>query len=456
MAARKIRTQTPGIYKRGSRYVFPYKVNGRQRWESAKTLAEARRKKAARQADIARGEFHEASRVPFREYAEEWIERYGGRRGRGFRESTREDYKRDLRRYAFPFFDERRRRRLAQVTPRDIAEFIAWLCDEPEQGRRLAEEKRARKAEERGVLPHTLALEVKPLYLADATIRRILSPLRACLATAVEEGEIRTNPTVGANVPHRDEQRAIDAGTDEDQEEIKAFTLEQLGKFLRVCHPRWLPFFQLLAATGMRVSEAFALRWRDLELDGSAPRVHVRRAYVRGRFGPPKSKYGRRSIPLDYSLAADLVQRRQNSERPGDDDLVFPSSSGQPWHQENVRRRVLKPTAEAAGAPWAGFHTFRHTRATLMLANGRNAVQVQHWLGHHSPAFTLSTYAHLLDNDMGAPADLAAELVGSTRVPTEATAMGLDDRAAAGNGSGVDHAWDGNEQEPRRTEPARS
>jgi hypothetical protein len=40
---------------------------------------------------------------------------------------------------------------------------------------------------------------------------------------------------------------------------------------------------------------------------------------------------------------------------------------------------------------------------TLLFAEGRNAVQVQRWLGHHSPAFTLATYVHLLDGDVGAP-----------------------------------------------------
>ncbi len=52
---------------------------------------------------------------------------------------------------------------------------------------------------------------------------------------------------------------------------------------------------------------------------------------------------------------------------------------------------------------WVGFHAFRHTCATLPFAEGRNAVQVQRWLGHHSPAFTLATYVHLLYGDLGAP-----------------------------------------------------
>ena len=44
-----------------------------------------------------------------------------------------------------------------------------------------------------------------------------------------------------------------------------------------------------------------------------------------------------------------------------------------------------------------------HLRASILFAEGRNAVQVQRWLGHHSAAFTLATYVHLLDGDIGEP-----------------------------------------------------
>ena len=64
---------------------------------------------------------------------------------------------------------------------------------------------------------------------------------------------------------------------------------------------------------------------------------------------------------------------------------------------------IRPPTAEEAGVPWIGFHTFRHTCATRLFADGRNAVQVQRWLGHHSPAFTLSVYVDLLNGDVGDP-----------------------------------------------------
>ena len=42
----------------------------------------------------------------------------------------------------------------------------------------------------------------------------------------------------------------------------------------------------------------------------------------------------------------------------------------------------------------------------MLFAQGRNAVQVQRWLGHHSAAFTLSTYVHLLDGGLGEPLSL--------------------------------------------------
>lgn len=177
-------------------------------------------------------------------------------------------------------------------------------------------------------------------------------------------------------------------------------------------------FFRLLAATGLRISEALALRWRDLQLDGSSPNVKVRRAYVRGRFAPPKSKYGRRDVPLPYELVIELRSRLNSSDRSGPNDLVFPSRAGTPMAAENLRRRVLAPAAEEAGASWAGFHAFRHTCASLLFAEGRNAVQVQRWLGHHSPAFTLSVYVHLLDGDVGAPLELSEVLNGANEVRT--------------------------------------
>jgi integrase len=85
--------------------------------------------------------------------------------------------------------------------------------------------------------------------------------------------------------------------------------------------------------------------------------------------------------------------------------LVVPSTAGTPMLPENLHRTTLKPAAEEAGVPWAAFHSFRHACASILIADGRNIVQVSRWLGHHSPSFTLDTYAHLMDEGVGAALD---------------------------------------------------
>ena len=71
MAAPMEKTRHAGIYRRGRRYVIVYRMDGRQHWESARTLDAARRLKSSRTADRDRGEVQEQSRIMFRAYAEE-------------------------------------------------------------------------------------------------------------------------------------------------------------------------------------------------------------------------------------------------------------------------------------------------------------------------------------------------------------------------------------------------
>ncbi len=393
MPAPLVRTSSAGIYRRGGRYVVVYRVNGRQRRETARTLDDARRLKRAREADRDRGDLVALDRVTLHEYAREWVERYVGKGRSGFRESTRDDYRRDLNKYALRYFDAGKQ--LSAVTPRDVAGFLAWLCKQPAPGGRT---------------------------LADASVRRILNPLRACFATARREGLIRTNPAHGVALPHRprvDEEEAC---------EVRVLSRDQLATLLAVVDVRHRTLFRVLAVTGLRISEALALQWKHVHLDGSHPHVKVRRAYTRGTMAPPKTRHGRRDVPLSHDLVRELRERRKGAEWPRDDDLVFPSLTGVPLRYSNLRFRTLKPAAEEAGAPWAGFHTLRHGCASMLFERGANAKQVQRWLGHHSPSFTLATYVHLLSDELDAPLDLGDELgrgdnTGTTH-PTELSRNG--------------------------------
>ncbi len=99
-----------------------------------------------------------------------------------------------------------------------------------------------------------------------------------------------------------------------------------------------------------------------------------------------------------------------------DDVLVFSDAKGEHLAYHRVEHNVLTPAAKKAGVPWVTFHSFRHTCASLLFAAGRNVKQIQQWLGHADPGFTLRTYVHLIDDGLG-DADFLDEAVKAPRGP---------------------------------------
>lgn len=375
----------PGIYRRGNRFVVTYRdLHGRARKRFVRTITEAEDLKASVRADKRRGEYRPESRITFAQYASKWIASYSGRTSTGVREATLADYRRRLGLdedgrprvdaygrgvCAVGFFG---RMRLTEIQPPHVKEYAKGLAD-------------------RGFAPNT--------------VRLFLAPVRALLATAFEDGLIRFNPAANVRV-------SIARPRNEDGEEakVKALTEEELRKLLAEirCVPcqrepkpgcaaceRWRLFFAFLAHTGCRIGEAIALTWGHIDLGHC--RVLVRRRWYRGSFDSPKSRYGRRDIPLSPGMARALWRLRASAADP---ELVFASATGGVLDQSNLARRVLKPAARRAGVPWCAYHSLRHTCATTLFRKGLNPKAVQMWLGHHSPAFTLSVYVHLLSDDL--------------------------------------------------------
>jgi integrase len=352
------KTKTPGVFKRVDGdgnvvgYVAVIRVAGRQRKRNARTYEAARRIKRESETDRDRGELQERTTITFLRFLDQWVERYRGQGRRGFRENTRDEYRRLIAAYARPYFPGRLK--LVDVTTYDLARFLDWLADEGGQGRRLA----------------------------DSTVANIVNPLRAALATAKREGLIRHSPAQGLALPHR-EQLA------DEEDEVKVFSREQLSAILAMAPERHRLLLELLASTGLRISEAIALQRLHLQLDTAEPEVCVRLP-----------------APLAAKLRAHLAAQADQDSTA----LAFPSESGGPLDPNNLRRRVLKPLVEEVNAPWAGFHTFRHAFASIHLSQGTNLLQLSRALGHHSPAFTLTRYTHLLPGEGARPLDLPANL----------------------------------------------
>jgi integrase len=366
-------SSVPGVYRRGSRWVAVYRVDGQQRRRSAATFREAREIKIRRTAQ-------EAARragPTLHSYALAWVDHYAGRGANDvINDRTRREYRRLLIAYALAYFaaDEP----LCTIDEQRARAFVDWLCRQTDaDGHRLC----------------------------DRSIRNAVLPLQSCLRDAARAGLIAREPRAIVLLPRRRRGRPYEF------DERRFLTRRQLAALLTEIPERWRPLFELLASTGVRISEAIALRVMDAELDIDAPRIHVRRAIVNGQLTAPKSRHGRRTIPISGHLACQL-QGLAGGRR--ETELLFVGAHGAALRPGNLRYRVMIPAAERAGVPWARFHTLRHTCAALLIDAGAGPLRLQRWMGHHSAAFTLDNYGHLIDDSLGPSLDLH---------PTTATAV---------------------------------
>src|SRR4051812_27259887 len=318
--AKQIKTRYPGIYKVGSRYEWASWRGGPRGMTD--TLDEAREAKAKALAarDAHRGSTSTA-RSSFGEYALEWIAGYQGRTSRGFDEATRADYRRDLERYAIPYFDRIRRRKLGEIQPRDVRAFITWLG---------AQRTPPTKQHPKG----------RPL--TQGTITNRVAPFKALLACALEDGDLLSNPAAGVRVLAAER---VEIDYQDGAERRRALTRLELGRFLRALpDDEWRLAFELLAHSGVRWGEFCELRGKDLDREGRRPVLRVRRAYsvkatrdphtgerlTTGRVKVPKSRHSRRDIPLSPTMARGLWRLQREPE-----ELLFTTPTGERLRREN-------------------------------------------------------------------------------------------------------------------------
>lgn len=391
----------PGVYMRGGSFVVRYRdSNGKQRQESVPTKREAQLLKAARKIDVHRGEFAQLSRTTFADYALDWLGSYKGRTARGIRSETIDAYGREL---GFKRDDEGA---WAQIEPPcGAVEFFGRsLLTEIDPGRIRAY---ATHVESRGVRPNT--------------VRLAMAPVKLLLATAVEDGKIRWNPSAGLRLTNNTEVLDEDGA---EVEKAKALSADELTALLATVADEFQLLVHFLAHTGLRVSEALGLQWWDITF-GKPSSFKVRRRLSRGALKPPKSTFGKRTLKLSPAMSKALWDAQKKRPNADPKALVFQRLDGRELDR-HVVFRVVKSAAKVAGVPWAGVHTLRHTCASTLFRSGWNPAQIQRYLGHHSAAFTLSTYVHLLPEDMPA-SDFLDDVIPLTNAPAEGTENGKVD-----------------------------
>ncbi len=258
-----------------------------------------------------------------------------------------------------------------------------------------------------------------------AMARRVLTSLKGILSEAQRRGLIGHNPASVARVAKRrnesseDQRAAIPSKDHLRQMLLKSAELWPLvrkntaGKMV-TCG--WRPLIVTAIFTGMRASELRGLSWSHVDLEQGLVKVR-QRADRYNKLGVPKSRAGRRDIPLAPMVINTL--REWKLACPATPlDLVFPSERGQILLHSNLYHQCFMALVEGCALksgdlPPYNFHSLRHAAASLFIEQGWSPKKIQTVMGHSSIQVTFDIYGHLFpdqESDVKAMAQIEARL----------------------------------------------
>jgi|SRR5712692_2695095 len=170
---------------------------------------------------------------------------------------------------------------------------------------------------------------------------------------------------------------------------------------------------------GLRIGEAVALQWGDVDFQGRF--LHVQRNYVDGHIYSPKSGRSRRvdmSPHLTETLWTLRGRRKEETLRrgwQGMPDWIFTTAAGTHLDPDNFRVRVWAKIPTRGGLHMIRLHDLRHTFASLLIEQGAPLTYVKEQMGHHSIRVTVDTYGHLVPGGNRAEVDKLDESIPHTQ-----------------------------------------
>lgn len=222
------------------------------------------------------------------------------------------------------------------------------------------------------------ASELQSIYdqLASAytanTVRMVHKVLRGIYGHARTDGLVRDDPTQGRRLP-RDR-----------RETPSVWTAAETRHFIEVtATDPDAPLYALLVTTGLRLGEALALHWDDIDLD--ARTLTVSKTIQTGPTGLPqlsdRPKTARSNRTVVLPAQAVLALHRQRALADPELPLVFPGYRGGILRPDTARARFRR-LCERAGVPRVTPHDLRRTAATLLMERGVHPSVAARQLGH--------------------------------------------------------------------------
>ena len=242
-------------------------------------------------------------------------------------------------------------------------------------------------------------IQVKDLQLwtdnlaqTHAEFKRSMNLFSTIFEYAIRLGYMIDNPMMRVIKPARSQVKS---------RHIKdnVYTQEELDRFLKLAkdiNPTVYTFFKLISSTGLRRGEALALTWHDIDFEKSTITVD-KTLTVGNKIGVPKTKTSNRTVPMTAGLKQVLLDYRKNRK------IIFNKvfSYNANYFNINTPRYWLKQVYKLdPSLKQITVHGFRHTFATLLIANTNiKPKTVQMLLGHANVHMTMDIYTHIVEEN---------------------------------------------------------
>jgi integrase len=241
--------------------------------------------------------------------------------------------------------------------------------------------------------------------------REIVCILKFIYKKAKQIGAINTNPTEFLYIP---KQRKSLEEIESEPIQNKYLEKDVLKKFLDVAKNYGLDydytFFRVLAYTGVRVGEALALKWSDIDFENQSISINRRITHEKNNLNEfeldtPKTQTSKRIIPVDSSIIVALnelktFQKWFRSKYAATPDFGFvfinlKSKKGYPQTQKHVELRLNRIKRMAGIEQHITAHMFRHTHTSLLAEAGVELTTIMERLGHKNDDITKEIYLHV-------------------------------------------------------------
>lgn len=251
--------------------------------------------------------------------------------------------------------------------------------------------------------------------LSASTIHRIHSFISVVLTQAEKEMLIPYNPASRATPPRREYHKP------------NYFQPEQIAQILEAVEKEpimWRTMIELMILSGARKGEILALKWRNVDFENKQIKIDSSLSYLPeyGIYEGATKTRNIRFIPLPDPMIDQLKKYRiwQTKRRLmlGDmwvnTDYVFTQKFGGAMSTGAINSYLNKFT-EKNGLPHINPHSFRHTTASILIANNVDIVTVAHILGHTTTATTMEVYAHAIEENTRKAAECVSDVILKAR-----------------------------------------